>query len=97
MSTSIPVLETLEQQYTCALDALCDIAETYRIVGRQEDAVAVLAAGLPLMSYEVSRREQAKFLTMYGKQLTASTLKTKRSADEALAVLGQAKQLADTK
>ncbi len=92
----LPVPATLEQRYTCAIDALCDIAEMYRIGGKQEDAVVVLTAGLPFMRYEVSQREQAKFLTMYGKQLTASMHRTKRSADEALAVLRQAKQIAET-
>ena len=91
MSTSSSFLDKIAN----VLDTLCEIAETYRISGRQEDAVTILSAGLPLL-HEVSPRHQATFLTTYGKQLTASMFQSKRTADEALSVLLRAKQIAES-
>ncbi len=90
MSTSISFLNKI----TNVLDTLCEIAETYRVSSRQEDAVNVLAAGIPLL-HEVSPRHQAMFLTAYGKQLTISMFQSKRTADEVLSVLLRAKQLVE--
>ncbi len=94
MPTSILSPQEIATKYASVLDTLCEIAETYRVSGRQEEAVTVLATCLPLMN-EFSPQQQVTFLTAYGKQLTASVFKTKRTPDEALAILLRAKQLAE--
>ena len=86
--------QEIATKYVLVMNALCEIAETYRITGQQEEAVAVLATTLPFLR-ELSPRHQATFLTEYGKQLTASAFKSKRTTEEALSVLQQAKQLAE--
>ena len=94
MSTSILSPQEIATKYDTVLDTLCEIAENHRISGRWEYAVTVLATGLPLLR-EVSSCHQATFLTVYGKQLTASVFHSKRTVDEALSVLLRAKQLAE--
>ncbi len=95
MPTSILSPQEIATKYVLVLDTLCEIAETYRISGRQEDAVSVLMAGLPLL-HEVSLHHQAMFLTAYGKQLTASAFQSKRTAEEAFSALQRAKQIAES-
>ena len=87
--------QEIAAKYTSVLNMLREIAETYHISARREDAVNVLAVGLALL-HEVSPHHQAIFLTSYGKQLTASVFQSKRTADEALSVLSRAKQLAES-
>ena len=94
MPTSILSPQEVAARYASVLDTLCEIAKTYRISGRQEEAVSVLAIGLPLID-EVFPFQQAMFLIAYGKQLTASVFKSKRTADEAHSVLLRAKKLAE--
>ncbi len=95
MPTSILSPQEIATRYASVLVTLCEIAETYRISGRQEEAVSVLATCLPLLD-DAFPYQQAMFLTAYGKQLTASVFKSKRTADEALSVLLRAKQLAES-
>jgi len=96
MPISTPSLETITSQYTQVIDALCDIAETYHTLGRQEDAVALLKTGMSLSGDETALQVQAKLLTSYGKQLTASMFRTSRTADEALSVLTKAREIAES-
>ena len=95
MPTSTLSPQEIITKYVLVLDTLCEIAENYRISGRQEDAVSVLVAGLPLLN-KVSLHQQAVFLTAYGKQLTASVLQSKRTIDEAFSVLLRANQIAES-
>ena len=95
MSISILSPQEIASKYTTITNTLCEIAESYRIAGRQEEAVTILAPCLPLLE-ELSLHQRATFLTEYGKQLVASVFKSKRTADEGLSVLLQAKGLAES-
>ena len=80
---------------TSITNTLCEIADTYRISGRQEEAVTILATCLPLLE-EISPQQQATFFTEYGKQLVASAFKSKRTVDEAHSILLRARGLAES-
>ncbi len=96
MSISTSSRETITTGFTQVVDILCDIADTYRMLGRQEDAVTLLKTGLSLPGDETALSAQAKLLTNYGKQLTASMFRTSRTADEALSVLTHAREIAES-
>ncbi len=88
---------TISKQYTIAINALCEIAESYFYLGKLDEAIRVLGTGIHLIeANEVSPYDQARLLLQYGKMLTESTFHTNRSSEEALAVLFRAKQIAET-
>ncbi len=96
MSISTPSRETITIGFTQVIDVLCDIADMYRMLGKQEDAVALLKTGLSLPGDETALPTQTKLLTNYGKQLTTSMLRTSRTAEETLSVLANAREIAES-
>jgi tetratricopeptide (TPR) repeat protein len=88
-------LEAMTERYTTLLQTLCDISESYYYLGRLDDAIKLLKIGEQLLkAKEVTRHDQLKFLLQSGKILTSSIFYRNRDAEEALATLAHAKQLA---
>jgi tetratricopeptide (TPR) repeat protein len=96
MQSSVSTYEDLTKHYIIAIDALCEIAKSYYILGRSSDAQHLLRTSLRLLeASEVKPQHRLKLLLLYGQILVVDHLLTRGDADLLFSTILQAKQLAE--
>ncbi|HLZ58512.1 MAG TPA: tetratricopeptide repeat protein [Ktedonosporobacter sp.] len=89
--------EALSEQYKTAIQAICEIAISYYMLGRSNDALHALEAGLELgEGKEVSPQDRLKLLLQQAKIFVDDYFQTNRDYDLALETVLSAKKLAES-
>ena len=97
MSSSILKQEEVSHRYTIAIEACCEIAQTYFYLGRVADAQHVLRTMLYLIEVgEVKPQDRLKLLLLYGEILTIDHFLNETDAALLFEPLVQARQIAET-
>src|SRR5258707_2755178 len=88
--------DTLIRHYTTAIDALCEIANSYFFLGRLGDALRLLQTSVHMIEAgEVAPQARLKLLLLYGKVLTVDHLINRGDTDLMFSTILQAKQIAE--
>ncbi|GHO46471.1 tetratricopeptide repeat protein [Ktedonospora formicarum] len=96
MPAILPTSEELAYCYTTANDALSEIARTYFMSGRLEDAQRLLGTALPLLeAREATLQQRLKLLHLYGQVLVVDHLLKRGDPNELLSICQQAMQAAE--
>jgi tetratricopeptide (TPR) repeat protein len=96
MGLIVPISD-VPGQYTTAIQALRQIAETYFYAGRLSDAVRILALGADIaIEPEVRHQDYVALLIQFGTTLTWRGSLMDNEYDTALTILRQAEQIART-
>jgi tetratricopeptide (TPR) repeat protein len=87
---------SIAAQYTTLIQSLCDIAESYYYLGRLEDALSLLDAGIQITGqHEVPPGDRALLLLQRGKLRATAIFLADGDLDSTLADLAQARQIAE--
>src|SRR5258706_11876963 len=96
MPSSASTNDTLIRHYTTAIDALCEIANSYFFLGRLGDALRLLHTSVHMIEAgEVAPQARLKLLLLYGKVLTVDHLINRGDTDLMFSTILQAKQIAE--
>jgi tetratricopeptide (TPR) repeat protein len=96
MPSSASTNDTLIRHYTTAIDALCEIANSYFFLGRLGDALRLLHTSVYMIEAgEVAPQARLKLLLLYGKVLTVDHLINRGDTDLMFSTILQAKQIAE--
>lgn len=88
---------SIAEQYGRLIDSICSIAESYYYLGRLDDALQLLDAGVRVLDLrEVDRRGQITLLLQLGKIQVTTIFLSNGDFDSAMATLSRARQLAET-
>ncbi|HZR40373.1 MAG TPA: tetratricopeptide repeat protein [Ktedonobacteraceae bacterium] len=96
MQLSALMKDEFSKYYTMAIDALCEIANTYFFLGRLGDARHLLSMSLQMVEVgEVATQDRLKLLLLYGKVLIVDHLIHRGETDLMFSTILQAKQIAE--
>jgi tetratricopeptide (TPR) repeat protein len=96
MSQALADSASIAAKYTTLIQSLCDIAESYYYLGRLDDALTLLDAGIQIAEqHEVLPGDQASLLLQRGKLRATAIFLTNGDLDSTLADLAQAQQIAE--
>lgn len=96
MQSSVSTYEHFTKLYTTAIDALCEIANSYFFPGRLGDALRLLHMSLQMIEAdEVVPQDRLKLLLLYGRILAVDHLINRGNTDLMFSTILQAKQVAE--
>src|SRR5579884_2706332 len=96
MQSSVSTYEHFTENYTTAIDALREIANSYFFLGRLGDALRLLHMSLQMIeTSEVVPQDRLKLLLLYGRILTVDHLINRGDTDLMFSTILQAKQVAE--
>lgn len=97
MSSSALKQEEISHRYAIAIEACCEIAQTYFYLGRGTDAQHVLRTMLPLVgASEATPHDRLKLLLLFGQILTTDHFLNEPDAPRLFEPLVQVRQIAET-
>lgn len=97
MQQAVSSNETLAQHYTNVIDVLGKIAESYYYLGRLDDALKVLQAGIPLIeASEMQPQDRLKWLLQSARLLVADYYLTNQDADRMFSAVLCAREAAES-
>src|SRR5260370_35547275 len=95
MPSSASTNDTLIRHYTTAIDALCEIANSYFFLGRLGDALRLLQTSMHMIEAgEGAPQARLKLLLLYGKVLTVVHLISRGDTELMFSTLLESKQIA---
>src|SRR6266487_1100023 len=96
MAQSTNSSHSISDHFTNVINNLCEITESYYLLGRLDEALSVLQTGLQLTTVkDVQPRDRVRLVLQYGKILVANYFLTNKDFDLAFATILEAKQLAE--